>query len=417
MSIKHMILLGAALLMVVGNQPAFAAKSETQKQVEEIFNSMFGDKIRLARIKGPEGQLLLTKDLLTTAQSTRQPRELHIYLCEQTYDWAKRSKRTYGSAGKALKMLAQAEPGRGVECQDKLLYLYNEVFRTATRSSSTYQKAGAATADLAIRIGDNKVRMSDFTGAGKAYRMAQLAAAKIKSPLMNQARDRLTSMKSAELRDKKMRSAKVKFEKDPTDKQAALALTNAYMIDQDDPHRAAEFAEVALDDAKQELVALAVFKTGYGQPDQYMDLTQWYLQMSEEAAADGKVAMLVRAKLYCEHYLSRAGSGSLKGRLLLDRINRGLEKQGLNESGAQRRMSSLQRTFVDPNEGVDEPEVKPEPVKPDPVKPKVTDPKPRPPKPKRKKPGKIKKLPPPKYDRTKGADQDFWGNRPSIFDF
>ena len=428
-------------------KPSKEAVSPERAEALKLFEEMFGQRVREARLaKGNEAKKEVVSSILDAAREgpATGGGMLRVVLTEKAYELGARDWSTYRQAAEAAKLLARIAPDRNIDGMEKLLALYMDVY---DRSPTRFKREGTWAAELMIDIGYAKQGRSDFTGASAIFRRAMMVAQRCEAiPVRDRARTGLDGVQGAIVIDKKLKIGRMKLEKDPKDKDAAASLVLAYLVDMDDPHNAAPFAELGLPEDKQDLLLLAIYRPGHAASKPYLALAQWYLDLFKQASPPSKPAMLHRARMYAEHFRDRSRGASdedqAKVEKLLSDIAQYATVLGVSDAEYHDRVRKLRGRFLNEDLAVnvehqpDEPGESPAPTQ-KPMKGQPTQPGTQP----GTKPdsttsttparqpeqqgaptsslptGKFKKLPPPVSKPPVELDEKAWMDKPSIFDF
>jgi hypothetical protein len=228
-----------------------------------------------------------------------------ILLYEKAYEFGKLHTVGFRAAADALQELSRLTPSRQLEMQERLLSLYDIVFRNAgsAKNQAVYQRAGAATADLMAEIAVAKGRRAEYSEAVQLLSRA-LGIAKITAPEKQpEIQKLLDDMKPLALIDRKVQVAERQLARDPADKETAKTLMYLYLRDLDRPVSARTYAEIVVAKEELDLYTLA------GEPVRGLPaadakrLAEWYASLAAQGEKPGQMNMLVRAKMYYERCL------------------------------------------------------------------------------------------------------------------
>lgn len=415
----------AVALMLSATEGAFA---DAVADAKAEFDKTYG--VALRGVKGTRStadDAKLAIILLEAAQNNANSQAYTLLLLDQTYELGKLHTDGMKAAADALQQIANIVPRRQLESQEKLLSLYEIVFRNAAGKSdkSLHKKAGTATTDLIVEIAQAKRKRAEYVSAiqllNKAMGISRSVAYSDKHGDIRNLIDEMTPLAPIDL---KIQSARRALTRNPADKDAARTLTDLYLKDLDRPVSAKTYATIIEPKATVDLMELA------GQPVQSLSseeaakLAAWYVTLAQEGSTNAKTNMLIRAKVYYARALTEkpddaeAKAGATKVALMLTTLK--IDPKKSDELADSRRdrlgIAIASATPVKPSPEVAPPMPKPLP-KPDPKdEPKAKpDPEPEPEEP----PAMIEPVPTEVESefREEVLPDSYWKNRKSIFDF
>jgi hypothetical protein len=368
--------------------------------------------------------------LLETANKGTDSVAYTVHLLEQAYEFGKLHTDGMRAAADALQFLSQLVPKRQLEMQEKLLVLYEIVFRNAASKSNKdiHKKAGSATTDLIVEIAQAKAKRAEYAGAikelNKATGIARSVAYTARSDEIKKMIDEMTPLAPV---DTKIQAAKRALTKNPADKEVAQTLTELYLKDLDRPLTAKTYAEITQDAKAVELYTLAGRPVDDLNAEEAGRLANWYLGLAADGTTGAKTNMLIRAKVYHERLVelkkddaSKAGLAKVDLQLAALKLD-ATKVASLVQSRRDRLAITVAARPTPPKPAppkVDPPKPPPaDPVKPppvDPVKPAPPQPPPPPPPPVAVEPDQRNVEP---EFREEELDDEYWKKKKSIFDF
>lgn len=416
------IVVGLVLLSM-----APAANSATDPQALNAFNGMFGTAYKgVIGTRSTADDAKLAAVLLSHGRETGSADPFTVLLFERTYELGSTHTSGFKPAVDALQSLVTIAPRRQLEMQEKLLRLYEIVFRTSRGTSDADKRrhtaAGNATVDLMIEIADAQSRKTDYATAARTLTKAYQIGRVVKSTKLDLIKQKLNTVKPMAVIGRKITSANRKLESDPKDKEAATELAEIFIQELDRPVTAKRYAARVYDKKQMDLLHWA------GQPvhslnaDQSKALAKWYDDLADKASAVGAVPMLVRARVYYEQYLSLKPADAA-AKLALTKTALTFAKHRVSDSEADR----LAKSRVD-RLGIQVVAVTPKPRPKPPTPPKV-EPKTEPETTPKDPPKTTQPDDPPAIDMSFYEDEvegefaerklgdEYWKKKSSIFEF
>ena len=301
--------IGARTPAEPANQPqAPAALPADKESVKAWFDRYYGTRVETVEATNyPADNIALADELVRTAPSAAQSPLLMSYIAEQAFMLSSIDAEGYATSARAANLVVQAEPARRLEMLDRLLPVYDQKYRNSDGEDrdqvrETWLKA-------LLMLGDEQAKAENYKDADMHYRRAIGIARSSNSSLVNMANMRSQSLKQ---RQKAMLTIKMwegKLTSNPNDLNARRSLTNLYLIDLDNPVKAAEHAQVAGDLRAQKYVPFAANPALVQASDTWVELGDWYQGLARDAVPPSEPAMLARAKMYYQHFINTSQSG------------------------------------------------------------------------------------------------------------
>lgn len=409
-------------IATISASPLFAdAPAEVKAQFEKTYGAAVRG-VKSTRSSADDAKLAIV--LLDAANAESGNLAYRVYLLEQAYEFGKLHTDGMPTACDALQELSKAVPRRQLEAQEKLLSLYEIVFRNAAGKTNkdAHKKTGNATTDLIIEIAEAKKKRAEYASAvallNKSTGIARAVAYTARADEIKSLLDEMTPLVPI---DTKVQKARRALDRNPADKDAARELTDLYLKDLDRPVTATTYAALVHDAATMEFFQLAGRAVSELTADEAGRLATWYLGLAGDGSATAKTNVLIRTKVYCEQVLSsRADDAGAKATLAkVDAALAGLKVDGAKATAlAKSRRDRLGVTVVVKPvapKPVEPPVVKP-PVE-DPVKPAVVKPVEPAPAPEPEPAAEIEPTVVEPEFREEMLPDSYWKNRKSIFDF
>lgn len=419
----------AVMLMLTAAEGVFA---DAAADAKAEFDKTYG--VALRGVKGTRStadDAKLAIVLLEAAQNKANSQAYTLLLLEQTYELGRQHTDGMKAAADALQQIANIVPRRQLESQEKLLSLYEIVFRNAAGKSDkgVHKKAGAATTDLIVEIAQAKRKRAEYVSAiallNKAMGISRSVAYPDRHGDIKGLIDEMTPLAPI---DSKIQAARRALTRNPADKDAARTLTDLYLKDLDRPVSARTYATIIEPQATVDLMELAGRPVQSLAGEEAVKLAAWYVTLAGEGGANAKTNMLIRAKVYYAHALAGkpddadAKAGATKVALMLTTLK--IDPKKSDELAASRRerlgiaIAGANPVKPGPQAVAPKPRPAPKPEPRDEPRPSPR-PEPKPEPPPEQPPAMIEPVPmevEPEF-REEVLPDSYWKNRKSIFDF
>ena len=285
--------------------PAETAASKDAKSAREVFDSLFAEEIKRAKVsRDPADDVDLAKQMLALVKRPGTPPDLVVLAANAAADLAAKVPEGLPIAIEAMELLADKVPAQRDAAVDQLVTLCQALY--ARSRGPEREAAGRRLVETLVSAGDDRYDASDYAKAAAAYRRAADTAAALRmsdQPSIQakflQAAARQTTLAKADQLAKQL-------ETNPGDTAARDEIIRLYLVDLDSPDRAARFLDAdrtASLDGK--LVLLAGMTAGNLPEPACRKLADWYAGLADQAPPQAKAAMLIRAITYLETYLAK----------------------------------------------------------------------------------------------------------------
>ncbi|MDP6356567.1 MAG: hypothetical protein QF473_15755, partial [Planctomycetota bacterium] len=297
-------------------------------EAEKVFESVYGEDVAAARATGTTNDdVELAAKLLDAARTVLNQPELMIILCEKAYELGAKARPGYQTAVDAMDLVAEKIPDRKLACQEKILEIFQLFYNKATMRERA--RAGAALIHKTLELADAKAARNDYAAEAALYRRALDAARTVGSLYRGMIEARLKlAVERSKLR-KRIRKMEEQLKARPGDAAVRNKLILAYVIDRDNPAKAAKLLCDDADGFLLRCVPLAAKNMNDLDEEECQEVADWYESLAGEAESDiGKAAMFARTKTYCELLLKKVAPGKLtaiKVRLVLKKIEGDIE--------------------------------------------------------------------------------------------
>lgn len=286
------------LIATVGIGPALA---ETQAELE--FDRIFGEQLwKVRRTPSRLDDVEFAETLLTEASTGKRPVAVNVLCLEHAYDLAAMLPPGYETAIAAAEKLAELVPDRRVEALGKLAHV--RLRQYATSLGRDKARAGEQLIETLLTLADLEVRAGNYREAAGHTRQALSTASAIKSDRVDEITKKLQELAVMERIDRQIEQFETRLQENPGDLMLRQKLIKLYVVEKNNPRRAARFLNTIVADSLREKVTLAASHPRTLEETQHYDLAGWYVALPEDASRIGQVNCLRRAKAHYQYFLS-----------------------------------------------------------------------------------------------------------------
>jgi hypothetical protein len=295
--------------------PAAEAESPEAAEARETFQSLFGRDVAKARATpAAEDDVALAKRLLAVARdATASPAFLSL-LCDEAYALAAPHESGKETATRAMDLLAKHVPGRAEEAQARIRSLRGEPAEPAgeeepkppaeSKEPPEQPMSPKDELDALLAQIEEKKEAGALIEAAALYRDAQTLARRTgdnRLPAITEAAETLARRIGLERRARDVRAM---LERNPDNVSAREGLVRLYLVNLNDPKRAAEILEGVEDSGLKKYVPAAAKPVDAAPELACLELGEWYAGLAERAPDYAKATMFGRAKTYLDRFLS-----------------------------------------------------------------------------------------------------------------
>ncbi len=293
------------------------------------YEMVFGDEAKKVLATGSTADdAAFAKKLLDGAKAMTDSRRTQIFLYEKVVEFGSKDARGLPHALKAIDILIAAQPAQKAKWQEAKLNITKKQFQKS--SGMARKETAKAYIDALIEAAETKAAAGNANEAVKLYRKAAPVATYAEYKL-NQIRDRMRGIVAAGEGEAEHEKLIKKLADDPKDPETREKVILIYVMERDDPAKAASLLVSGVDQKLRKCVPLAAKKPADLTETACMELGDWYKQLAAKASAAGKAGVLARAKMYYERYLSlhtKRDVAHYKASAALDEVNKELRKLG-----------------------------------------------------------------------------------------
>ena len=275
--------------------------AEHAKRAEEAkaaFDSLFSDSIRKVKATvSVKDDIELAGTFLAAARTSKNQPELAVLAAAAAAEYGSKGPEGFATALEAAQLVLEQPP----EIRDGVLdnvagYCQSIVSRS---SGADREKAGEQLVAVLAVAGDDRAAAGDYAKAVIQYRKALDAGQAIKSAAMAdiQAKLQMATLRQAAL--VRIDALAKQLQANPADTAARDEIIRQYLVEMDNPQRAAEYLDTKADDVRSKLILLAGMSTANLPEAACHQLAEMYAGLGDKAMpAVARTVMYARAKVY-----------------------------------------------------------------------------------------------------------------------
>lgn len=269
---------------------------------DELFDQLYGRQYRSAVASSDTtDNVVLARELMAAARASEDADTI-VLLTEKVYELVGTNADGLALAVEAMQLQADTSDDKAPQARARLVELLPRHYATATGEAKT--EAGSLLVDLLIAGVERHLEAGE---ADEAMRMVRRAAYVTRGLPENVQQDvKALQERVAHLRRVHLQidTLKQRIERTPDNTALIDQLALLYLLDLEDPAKAAEFAEVVSKPLGEKL-KLAAQPTDELSLDQLIEMGEWYPSLSPQAAKETRPALHRRALAYLQTYLDR----------------------------------------------------------------------------------------------------------------
>ena len=318
-------ILWLAVAILLAGPPAAAAPASTESveasEARETFDSLFGREAKqVRRTPALDDDVALAKRLLSVAREATASPAFVALLCDEA--WALASPHAVGesTAVAAMDLLAKHVPSRASEAKERIGRLRgqsSEAPPTDTETpSGTDAPADAPPAqpppatpkddlDALLAQVEVKTQAGDFIEAAALNREALALARRIHDDRLWDIREAAEVLARRINLERRARDVRAMLERRPDNVDAREGLVRLYLVNLDDPKRAAEVLEGVEDPDLKKYVPAAAKPLDKAPELACLELGEWYVHLAGRPPEYAQPHLYARAKAYLDRFLSR----------------------------------------------------------------------------------------------------------------
>ena len=283
-----------------------AAESPEATEARELFQSLFGKDVTKAEATpAAEDDLAVATRLLGTAREAPDSPAFLALLCDNAYRLAAPHSDGRETAVHAMELLAEHVPDRREDAQARVQRLREAKNAAGAADEAPKPPAGPeAQLDALLEEIEAKKQAGALVEAAALYRKAQAmakAAGDARLAVIEQAAGALGRRIRLERRANDVRDM---IDRQPENVGIREGLVRLYLVNLNDPKRAAEILKGVEDEALKKYVPAAAKPLDEAPELACLELGEWYAGLAEAAPDDAKADMYERSKAYLTRFLS-----------------------------------------------------------------------------------------------------------------
>ncbi|MEA3366771.1 MAG: hypothetical protein U9R68_01510 [Planctomycetota bacterium] len=316
----------AAVLLLAACAATPGARADDADEARDTFNSLFAKDLETVQETGTKtDDVALAVRLVETAGKSTGSSAFLSILCEHACRLASGHPSGYATAIRAMELVAEHVPEKRAEARGRLLELRRKQFGAARGDER--KAAGEALLDALLTLVEEKQAAGDLTRTAALYREARSVAKAASS-------DRLPHIEGAaealarriHLRQR-VGDVQAILQKHPDNVGAREGLVRLYLVNLDDPKKAAGVLEGVEDSGLKKYVPAAARTVDEAPELACLELGEWYRGLAETAPDYAEAKMYGRAKAYLERFLSLHETKDLKrtrGKVAMEKVEEAL---------------------------------------------------------------------------------------------
>lgn len=263
-------------------------------QAAALFERVYGDDIK--RVKAtpePDDDIALAKQILSAARSTKLDESMVRVMCKAAFDLANSSLAGQTTALEAAQTLWQKVPeGRflAAECRAKL---YQREYELTERRVEAEHYINAL-----IDAAEAGTAAGAFAPAEVLWRRAIEVAERTKARQCALLKQRLPAFAARAAAVKEVNGWVTTAETQSLSDQTRQKLLWSYLLEMDDPVRAAKYLDAASEETLKSNLPLAQMKLSEVAEDTAFRLAEWYSALVSKAGVGGQELMARRSRGY-----------------------------------------------------------------------------------------------------------------------
>ena len=296
---------------------------------EEAYRTVFGaEHDKVLATPGVKDDVEFGARLLDAANTSKDP-SLTAYLYEMACDFACKALEGYPTALAAARLLCRTLPEKTLPVREKLLKAGEGLYARAAGEGDRIT-AGSYLIDSLVCLADLRLEANLPLEAHRLLGRAAALAPAVNPPSVHGIALRLETLKAAEAAQQRLARAEAALKANPQDAAAARRLLMAWLLEKDNPAKAAEYLGACGKDERLETyVPLASKGVLELEEPACLELANWYRGLAAQEESLGKLRALTRAQAYTKRFLElhkEADAKSSTAALLLGEIAKDLAR-------------------------------------------------------------------------------------------
>ncbi|MBI1373779.1 MAG: hypothetical protein GC159_13730 [Phycisphaera sp.] len=295
-------------------------------EATDTFNQLFGDEVRrVTATRVPDDDVALARSIISAADSVEDKPALVRVLLDNAQRLAAKDPSGYDTAILALERLAERVPDAAADANDQLVTLLMRRY-SAARGDDRAAVAAETLAKIEA-IADGQLTSGDSKSALALYKRLVPLAAITGADDKERVRNKTLEAAQQQRVDTEIELLKGRLKASPGDKSIGGDLIKTLVVEKDDPAEARKYSFLT-DEATGKLIRAATRDTSELDADTAVALGKWYYELSRDARAGAKLAMLNHADAAYQRFLELAAADlqATQAKLMVARIADEIEK-------------------------------------------------------------------------------------------
>jgi len=295
--------LGVSVCLGAERLPSAEPLHAEAQKAAKVFDALYGqDERRVRGTREAADDIALAKRLLAAARkATGQPALLAV-LCEKAFGLAAPHPDGYATAVQAVAFLAGQIPSKAGACAERVVEVREKQYAAADAEGKA--AAGDALIDAMLALAHARQKAGQYPQAVSLLKRAARIAKAAGSDRLADVEARHDHAQHLLLTHHQMADMNALLERDPQNTAAREKLVRLYLVNLDDPARAAEHLDGVADGALKKYVPGAAKGVEAAPELACLQLGDWYRTLGETAPEPAKRAMFARSKAYYGRFLS-----------------------------------------------------------------------------------------------------------------
>jgi len=296
------------------------ADSSEASEARETFQSLFGRDVARARgTAASSDDLVVAKRLLEVGRDATASPAFLALLCDEAYALAAPHAAGEATAAGAMELLAEHVPDRAEEAKARLASLRGEPAEPSPDEATPPAKPGApaepqqsaepaatrkAELDALLATIEKKKEAGALVEAAGLCREAQALARRIQDARLGAIESAAEALARRIGLERRARDVRAMLERQPENVAVREGLVRLYLVNLNDPKRAAEVLEGVEDSGLRKYVPAAAKPLDEAPALACLELGEWYAGLAKRAPECAKADMYARAKAYLGRFVS-----------------------------------------------------------------------------------------------------------------
>ncbi len=305
MGMAHGLMTGWMICGLIG--AASVALGEPADEFQKLFGK---DLERVASTNDTNDDGRLAVQIFEVSKTITEPK-LKALMLRNVFTLGSKDAGGYRVGADAMAQIADLEPEGRIDNLRRAILLYQKNL-TASKGADAKAEAGDLLINALLHLAELQKQTGPATAAAETYKRALGVVGTTNRT--DEIRAAMNAAVDQQKAGSKIQQLRDRIKADPKDVNAVAELIKQCLVVLDDPAEAMKYTFLSPDKALQDNVRLAAGDPATLTEPQMMALGDWYRAMVSDApTADGRTAMLKRARGYYGKYLASHGDKDAEG--------------------------------------------------------------------------------------------------------